>query len=138
MYQFTHANSIHDQDHLLTYAAPCEAVKSKSDLLSNLSKQLQVIAPSQLNRLIEQFWQKIKAQQTPIVEPINENFSRVIYLWRGAKQNVRLVGGPSNDHEWLTRIPKTDIWFKEAIVKDEARLLQYLFLRNTKLSTFIH
>lgn len=114
-----YANPVNLKDHSFTYASPCEEVKPESDLLSYLSKQLEATPKIQRNKVIEKFWQSIKTSQTPIVEKINSDTSRVIYLWRGAKHNVRLVGGPSNDHEWLTRIPDTDIWFKEAIVKND-------------------
>ena len=119
LYQFTHANSIQDKDHLIAYASPCEAVKPASDLLINLNKQLETVPQSQRSQVIEQFWQQITMTQTPVVEQLSTSSSRVIYLWRGAKHNVRLVGGPSNDHEWLTRIPNTDIWFKEVIVQND-------------------
>ena len=115
----TYAHSISDQANLLPYAAPCEAVKPDSDLLSTLNKQLVTVSAKQRNQVIEEFWQQITTTQTPIIEKLSESSSRVIYLWRGAKHNVRLVGGPSNDHEWLTRIPNTDIWFKEAIVQND-------------------
>lgn len=119
LYQFTYADPINPKDHSFAYASPCEAVKPESDLLRNLSQQLEATPKIQRNKIIEKFWQSIEKAQTPIIEKLNDDLSRVIYLWRGAKHNVRLVGGPSNDHDWLTRIPKTDIWFKEAIVKND-------------------
>jgi len=119
LYQFTYADPINPKDNSFAYASPCEAVKPESDLLRNLSQQLEATPKIQRNKIIEKFWQSIEKAQTPIIEKLNDDLSRVIYLWRGAKHNVRLVGGPSNDHDWLTRIPKTDIWFKEAIVKND-------------------
>lgn len=119
LYSYADADSMSFKDHLFAYASPCEAVKPESDLLSHLSKQLEAKPKIQRNKIIEQFWKSIDKSQTPIIEKLNDASSRVIYLWRGAQHNVRLVGGPSNDHEWLTRIPNTDIWFKEAIVKSD-------------------
>lgn len=119
LYTSAYADSINFKDQSFIYALPCEAVKPESDLLSHLNKQLEILPKNQRGQLIEQFWQSIETSQTPIVEKLNDDSSRVIYLWRGAEYNVRLVGGPSNDHEWLTRIPNTDIWFKEAIVKND-------------------
>lgn len=119
LYTSAYADSINFKDQSFIYVLPCEAVKPESDLLSHLSKQLEILPKNQRGQLIEQFWQSIETSQTPIVEKLNDDSSRVIYLWRGAEYNVRLVGGPSNDHEWLTRIPNTDIWFKEAIVKND-------------------
>lgn len=119
LYQTAYASPLNSKEATFAYASPCEAVKPESDLLTNLSQHLQVVQKSQRNIVIEQFWQKVAKTQTPIIEKIDTDLSRVVYLWRGAKHNVRLVGGPSNDHEWLTRIPNTDIWFKEAIVKND-------------------
>lgn len=118
-YSLTHADSIDDKNPPRAYASPCEAVKPESDVLTKLNQQIKAVPENKRNPVIEQFWQQISATQTPIIEKLNESSSRVIYLWRGAKHNVRLVGGPSNDHEWLTRIPNTDIWFKEAIVQND-------------------
>lgn len=118
-YASVHAKTSEVVQQTLQYAEPCEAIKPESDLLRYLVQQLEARPKNQHNKVITQFWQKITLTQTPIIEPINASSSRVIYLWRGAQHNVRLVGGPSNDHEWLTRIPNTDIWFKEAIVKND-------------------
>lgn len=97
------------------YAAPCESVQPESRRLKLLQAQLQA-KPKQSAKIIEQFWQDIAQQGTPLAEKIDPQNSRIIFLWRGAMHNVRLIGGPSNDHEWLTRLPNTDIWFKEAVV----------------------
>lgn len=118
-YPSVHAKTSEVVQQTLQYAEPCEAIRPESDLLRHLVQQLDAQPEGQHNKVITQFWQKIGSIQTPIIDPINESLSRIIYLWRGAQHNVRLVGGPSNDHEWLTRIPNTDIWFKEAIVKND-------------------
>jgi enterochelin esterase family protein len=91
------------------YAAPCESVQPESRRLKLLQAQLQA-KPKQSAQIIEQFW-NIAQQGTPLAEKIDAQNSRIIFLWRGATHNVRLIGGPSNDHEWLTRLPNTDIWF---------------------------
>ena len=119
LYTSAYADSINIKDQVFAYASPCEAVKPESDLLSHLSQQLETLPQKQHNKIIEKFWQNIETSQTPIIEKLSDTSSRVIYLWRGAEYNVRLVGGPSNDHEWLTRIPNTDIWFKEVMVKND-------------------
>lgn len=119
VYQCAYADPIEREDRPLAYAAPCEAVQPESELLKNINQQLKHTETAHQKILIEQFWQKIAASHTPIVEQINDTTSRVIYLWRGAQHNVRLVGGPSNNHEWLTRLPNTDIWFKEVMVQND-------------------
>ncbi|KYQ72908.1 alpha/beta hydrolase-fold protein [Acinetobacter pragensis] len=102
----------------LSYAAPCEAIKPQSPRLMQLQSKINA-HPQQTAKIIEEFWHAAAQQGTPWIEQLDDKTSRVIFLWRGAQQNVRLIGGPSNDHEWLTRIPKTDIWFKEAIVSNQ-------------------
>ncbi len=102
----------------LNYAAPCEAIKPQSPRLVQLQSKINA-HPQQTAKIIEEFWHAAAQQGTPWIEQLDDKTSRMIFLWRGAQQNVRLIGGPSNDHEWLTRIPKTDIWFKEAIVSNQ-------------------
>jgi enterochelin esterase-like enzyme len=98
------------------YAVPCEAIQPQSDVLKKLTEKL--TTSQDHAQVIQQFWTDINSKHTPIIEKITDDESRLIFLWRGAQHNVRLVGGPSNDHEWLTRLPNTDIWFKESIVKN--------------------
>ena len=67
------------------------------------------------------FWRQIETEGTPMVEPLDGGRSLLTFLWRGG-HNVRLVGGPSNDHEWLQRLPDSDIWFKSFTVQNDVRL----------------
>ncbi|MCL6230975.1 alpha/beta hydrolase-fold protein [Acinetobacter amyesii] len=97
------------------YAAACEDVKAQSQILLNLQHQLNQ-NPKQHAQIIEDFWKRVELIGTPIIENYDEKHDRIIFLWKGAQHNVRLIGGPSNDHEWLTRLPNTDIWFKESII----------------------
>lgn len=109
-----------------SYAAPCEAVQPKSAWLQQIQAQLKTssLAYDQTTTQVQQnilndFWDKVATKTTPLIEPVDQEHSRIIFLWRGAHHNVRLIGGPSNDHDWLTRIPNSDIWFKEAIVSNQ-------------------
>lgn len=68
------------------------------------------------------FWQEIQAAGTPLIEPAGDGHSVVTFLWRGARRNVRLMGGPSTDHEWLERIGDSDVWFVSFLVPDGLRL----------------
>lgn len=97
------------------YAQPCEVVQPSSSLLVHLSKKIEK-EPLKKDKTLQQFWKDIEKQGTPIIEPIDSKNSRIIYLWKDAKHNVRVIGGASNDHEWLTRLKDTNIWFKEVIV----------------------
>ena len=105
------------QQYSFAYAKPCEEIQPQSQLLKALQQKI-ASQPSQhdISDTLNHFWKQIESQGTPIVETLDSEHSRVIYLWRGAQHNVRLIGGPSNDHEWLTRLSKTDLWFKESIV----------------------
>ncbi|WP_290684650.1 MULTISPECIES: enterochelin esterase [unclassified Haematobacter] len=70
----------------------------------------------------EAFWREVGASGTPLVEDAAEGEAILTFLWRAASRNVRLFGGPSNDHEWLERLDGSDIWFKSFRVPDSARL----------------
>lgn len=71
----------------------------------------------------EIFWAERRAEGTPMVEPRPQAGSRrVTFLWRGAQRNVRLWGGPANDHLWLQRLGQSDVWFHTATVPDSLRL----------------
>lgn len=100
----------------LAIAKPCEQVQPESQILKHVHLALQQ-RPQQKKQILEKFWAQVAAQQTPIIEDFDASHQRMIYLWRGAEHNVRLVGGPSNNHDWLTRLPNTDIWFKEKLVQ---------------------
>lgn len=69
-----------------------------------------------------EFWAKVASEGTPLTEPAGEGYSIVTFLWRGAQRNVRLFGGPSNDHEWLERLGDSDVWFKSFRVPNDTRL----------------
>ena len=68
------------------------------------------------------FWREVAAQGTPLIEDAGEGQATLTFLWRGASRNVRLFGGPSNDHEWLERLGDSDVWFKSFRVPDSTRL----------------
>ncbi|MFH7766172.1 alpha/beta hydrolase-fold protein [Acinetobacter sp. BSP-28] len=99
------------------YAAPCEAVIPQSNLLKKIQGQLKN-QPKEKEQLLNSFWKDVAQHGTPYIEKLDAERSRMIFLWRGAAHNSPLIGGPSNDHAWLTRLPNSDIWFKEAIVQD--------------------
>lgn len=68
------------------------------------------------------FWREIAQTGAPMVETLADGQKLMTFLYRGAKHNVRLVGAPSNDHEWLSKLPGTDIWYKSFAVPDDVRL----------------
>lgn len=106
-------------EHAINTPPPvCENAQAQSKLLKALQTRLEA-NPSATNKVLQTFWQDIRSKQTPIIEPINQHTQRIIYLWRGAKHNVRLLGGPSNDHDWLQRLPNSDVWYKEYVVNTD-------------------
>ncbi len=62
------------------------------------------------------FWNEIEIIGTPLVEPTEGDNKILTFLARGAKENVKLLGGPTNDHYSLTRLGKSDVWFRSMIV----------------------
>ena len=71
------------------------------------------------------FWDKVAASGgTPLIEPHGADGKTYVltFLARGVRDNARLIGGPTADHEWLTRLGETDVWFKSFVVPAETRL----------------
>ncbi|MFV2030782.1 alpha/beta hydrolase-fold protein [Neisseria sp. S1] len=82
----------------------------------------QILQSHNRPQAVNQFWQDIQQQGAPLIEPLNHQQSLVTFIYRGAKHNVRLIGAPSNDHEWLVPLPQTDIWYKSFVVDNHIRL----------------
>ncbi|MCW2246591.1 enterochelin esterase family protein [Azospirillum fermentarium] len=68
------------------------------------------------------FWQRMAEAGTPLVEPLKPGTVILTFLQRGAQRNVRLLGGPTADHEMLERLGTSDIWYKSFTVPDGTRL----------------
>ncbi|MGE9716533.1 enterochelin esterase domain-containing protein, partial [Escherichia coli] len=73
---------------------------------------------------IQLFWQQIQQEGTPLVEPYDNHNKRVTFLWQGAQSNVYLLGSPAGDHDPLTRLANSDIWYRSYIVPNDT-LMQY-------------
>lgn len=71
---------------------------------------------------LDAFWRRAAAAGTPLAEPLPGGRVLLSFVWRGAERNVRLFGGPSNDHEWMERLPGSDVWFKSFEVPASTRL----------------
>lgn len=91
--------------------------------LAELSVQI-AKNPEQQTALINNFWDKVKQVGTPLIEPLDEHQSRITFLWRGAKQNVRIWGGVSTDHDFMERLGETDLWYKSYVVPNDT-LVEY-------------
>ncbi|WP_026782059.1 enterochelin esterase [Pleomorphomonas koreensis] len=68
------------------------------------------------------FWRSVAATGTPLIERADDGETLLTFLYRGAARNVRLVGAPSGDHEWLDRLGASDVWFKSFRVPADTRL----------------
>jgi enterochelin esterase family protein len=67
------------------------------------------------------FWAEVTRKGTPMVEAAGEDLI-VTFLYRGAARNVRLIGGPSDDHDWLMRLGGSDVWYRSYRVPPDLRL----------------
>ncbi len=67
------------------------------------------------------FWAVMAREHTPLIEPTGEGDYLVSFLWRGARHNVRLFGGPARDHVALTRLGRSDLWYTTLRVPAGAR-----------------
>lgn len=72
----------------------------------------------------EAFWQAQRRQGTPMVEPVDADHKRVTFLWRGARENVFILGSPAGDHDPLFRLGQSDVWFRSYVVPADT-LMQY-------------
>lgn len=72
------------------------------------------------------FWRDIARRGTPLVEPSmgppGSDRVTLTFLARGARHNVRLLGGPTSRHETLERLGSSDVWFKSFVVPASTRL----------------
>lgn len=69
------------------------------------------------------FWAKRAQEGTPMIEA-SKRPDHVIatFLWRGAKKNVRLWGGPASDHMWMAHLGDSDVWYVSVEMPKDARL----------------
>lgn len=58
------------------------------------------------------------------MEPVDDSHKRVTFLWRGAKQNVFILGSPAGDHDPLFRLGDSDVWFRSYVVPADT-VMQY-------------
>lgn len=70
------------------------------------------------------FWKARAEHGTPLVEPVPSKPDQrlVTFLWQGAKDNVRIFGAPSGNHDPLQRLGDSDVWYRSFEVPASARL----------------
>lgn len=88
------------------------------------SPRLQTLAKQLDQKNIQAFWQQIRQEGTPLIESYDSGKKRVTFLWQGAKKNVYLLGSPDGNHDPLTRLANSDIWYRSYIVPNDT-LMQY-------------
>ena len=105
---------------LQALAVPPEAAAPPPQLISpTLSALARKVA---VGGGTEAFWAEVARQGTPLVEARDDGQVLLTFLARGVRANARLIGAPSSDHEWLSRLAGSDVWFKSFVVPPETRL----------------
>ncbi|UXN02535.1 alpha/beta hydrolase-fold protein [Bartonella sp. HY406] len=99
---------------------PSDSETYLSPLIKNLAKS------ADENDSVLQFWQQQKHKGTPLIEKGKGDRFILTFLYYGAKNNVRLFGAPSGDHEDLLRLGQSDLWYKSFEVPSDTRLTYQL------------
>lgn len=74
------------------------------------------------NKSTKKFWKKVEKLGTPLIESTDNSQYIATFLYKGAKENVFLIGGPSADFVKLEQLGQSDIWYKSFKVKKGLRL----------------
>ncbi|SHO57193.1 enterochelin esterase [Vibrio quintilis] len=67
------------------------------------------------------FWQKIRQQGTPLLEPQPDGNALLTFLWRGKADNVRILGAPYDGHAYMSHLANSEIWYKTYTIPDGTR-----------------
>ncbi|MGY8524601.1 enterochelin esterase domain-containing protein [Paracidovorax citrulli] len=75
------------------------------------------------------FWQAIAREGAPLIEPLDEATKAggtpmvlATFLWRGAREGVRLLGSPAGDHDDLHRLGDSDVWYRSYRIPASTRM----------------
>ncbi|MRS90057.1 DUF3327 domain-containing protein [Enterobacteriaceae bacterium RIT714] len=98
--------------------ARTQIIEPESPMLQKLAKTVAAGGDT------DAFWQTQIRQGTPMVEPVDASHKRVTFLWRGARDNVFILGSPAGDHDPLFRLGQTDVWFRSYVVPADT-IMQY-------------
>ncbi|MBH0095679.1 DUF3327 domain-containing protein [Psychrobacter sp. NZS113] len=69
----------------------------------------------------DSFWADVEALGTPLIEETPSG-TLMTFLARGDYRNIKLMGGPSNNHDALQRLADSDTWYKSFIVPKNTHL----------------
>jgi len=89
--------------------------KDENEIISQTIKNQKI--KLQTNQDTTQFWKEIEKIGTPLIEKIDNDEYILTFLYKGAKESVKLLGGPSSEHVFLDRLENSDIWYKSYRVK---------------------
>lgn len=86
---------------------------------------------------VSRFWEELKTQHTPLVEPIagDPSHSLVTFVYRGTPDTrsvvllCQMMTGRDPLTNTMTRLGDTDVWFKTYTVRNDMRL-SYSFIPN--------
>ncbi|RXJ94227.1 hypothetical protein CRV00_08325 [Malaciobacter molluscorum] len=94
--------------------------KKDSPIISKIiQKQKELLSK---DKDTSKFWKMVEKKGTPLIEKIDANKYIVTFLYRGAKNNVRLLGSPKYSKYKLKRLLNSDIWYISYIVPKNTRL----------------
>jgi enterochelin esterase family protein len=89
------------------------------------------------------FWAEMKANATPLVEPLGEKHSLVTFLWRGTPETRNVLvhlsdftGARPQDY-MMRRLGSSDVWFLTVRLPPTARFLYGLSLNEPLNSAFL-
>lgn len=90
---------------------------------------------------VQQFWEEMKTNGTPLIEPIqgDDSHSLVTFLWRaqGGTQNVAVVGaidGAEPAKNQMLHIAGSDVWYLSYEIRNDARFAYALSPNDSLLS----
>jgi enterochelin esterase-like enzyme len=82
---------------------------------------------------LDEFWHAVRAHGTPLIEPLagDAHHLLVTFLWRDTEQlkNVVVVGGLAGyefAHNQMTRLPRTDLWYRTYRARADTRTVYWL------------
>lgn len=97
---------------------PTKYENRQEEILSPIIKEQKIKLQSNGNN--DEFWEKVLKIGTPLLEQTTDGYI-ITFLYRGAKHNVRLLGGPVSDHVLLDKLGNSDIWYKSFKVEKGIR-----------------
>jgi len=69
----------------------------------------------------DRFWDYVERVGSPLVERYSATHDRVTFVWRGARDNARIHGGPASYNDRMRRLGDSDIWYISYDVPRDAR-----------------